>query len=102
MPKLPVGQRLRAVAEALAGPDRFQDLALLLVRAKTGETILRAGGRWDRLDRKFVSEEPETCARIKLEESQLAFTSWFAKFLGDYRGGYPRDVRLALVSGYGS
>jgi len=99
MPRLLVGERLRRAKDALGGPGRYQDLALLLVRAKTGETLLRAGGRWDRLDRCFTSEEPETCARIKLEESQVEFTLWFATFLRDYREGFQRDVSLALVSG---
>ena len=99
MPRLPVGERLRRAKDVLGGPGRYQDLALLLVRAKTGETLLRAGGRWDRLERRFLETEPETCARIKLEESQVEFTRWFASFLADYRAGCPRDVSLALVSG---
>lgn len=34
-----------------------------------------------------------------MEESQVAFTLWFAEQLADFRDGYPRDISLALVAG---
>lgn len=61
-----------------------------------------AGGRWDRLERRFLDpdeQEPETVAVIEMVESQVEFTSWFATFLRDFREGYPRDVSLALAAG---
>lgn len=84
---------------ALSGEARYVDLALALVRDKTNETLLWAGGRWDRLDLRFDETEPNEVVVIRLEESQIAFTLWFADFLRDYREGYPRDVSLALVAG---
>jgi len=93
-------QRLRAVEEAVEGPGRYQDLALALRRDKTKEILLWAGGRWDRLERRFLDDvEPEQVAVIDLEESQVGFTEWFAEFLADYREGYPRNISLALVAG---
>jgi hypothetical protein len=92
-------RQLREVKEAVIGPDRFQDLALVLRRAKTKETLLWAGGRWDRLERRFSTVDPDQVAVIDLEESQVAFTLWFADFLADYREGYPRDISLALIAG---
>lgn len=92
-------QQLREVSEALEGPDRCLDLCLALVRAKTKETLLLAGGKWDRLDRCFVAEEPETVAVIRLEESQVEYVTWFAEWLRDFREGYQRDISLALCAG---
>lgn len=94
-----LAQQLREVSEALEGPERYADLALALVRAKTKETILYAGGRWDRLDRRFIDETPERVAVVRLEESQVEFASWFAGWLADFREGYQRDVSLALCAG---
>ena len=101
MPSPSLAQRLRAVEETLAGRSRFLDLALALVTSTSpSETLLFAGGRWDRFDRRFVDDDQvERCARIVLAESQVPFTRWFAEFLADYRAGYPRDVRLALAAG---
>jgi hypothetical protein len=83
----------------LGGDARFADIALALTRAKTGETLLFAGGQWDHLDRRFTNKDPEKVAIIALEESQVEFTKWFEKFLSDYREGFPRDVSAALVAG---
>jgi hypothetical protein len=95
-------QELQEVKEALGGHDRL-DLALALRRAKTGETLLWAGGRWDPLERRFLDpdteQEPEQVAVVDLEESQVEFTTWFAGFLRDFREGYPRDISGALIAG---
>lgn len=93
-------RQAQEVREALEGPARYQDLALALRRAKTGETLLWAGGLWDRLERRFVDDAtPTDVVSIYLEESQVEFTRWFERFLGDFREGYPRDISLALVAG---
>jgi len=101
MPSPSLAQRLRAVEETVAGRDRWVDLALALVNAENPtETILFAGGRWDRFDQRFTDEdEIESCVRIRLAPSQIAFARWFAEQLADYRAGYPRDIRLALAAG---
>lgn len=90
---------LGGIRDQLGGSARYADVALALVRDKTNETLLYAGGVWDNLDRRFDEREPEKCAVIRLEESQVAFTRWFAEFLSDYREGFLRDVSLALVAG---
>ncbi len=75
-------------------------MALALRRAKNKETLLFAGGKWDFFERRFVSLNPQDqVGVIYLEESQVAFTEWFAGFLHDYREGYPRDISLALAAG---
>lgn len=90
--------RLSGLHEEVHGSARYQDLCLALLRAKDRSTLLFAGGRWDRLDRRFAGE-PEQAVEIELEESQVEFTRWFASFLSEYRTGKPRHVSLALVSG---
>lgn len=99
MPSQSLDARQREVEAAIDGPDRCADIALALVRASTRETLLFAGGKWDRFDRRFAREAPERVAVVELEESQVEFTRWFASFLADYRDGKPRDISLALVAG---
>lgn len=91
--------RVADMERAVDGPDRYLDVCMALVRDKTGETLLYAGGRFDDVDKRFVDAEPERVAVVRLEESQVEFTLWFAEFLRDYREGYPRDVSLALAAG---
>ncbi len=74
----------------------------MMVRAeRPTETILRAGGRWDTIERRFLPDnrEVERCCIIELAESQVPFTRWFAKELHAYRLGYPRNIRFALAAG---
>ena len=100
MPAKSHSQRLREAEEAVAGRARYRDVALALRRAKSKETLLFAGGKWDFFERRFVSLNPQDqVGVIYLEESQVAFTEWFAGFLHDYREGYPRDISLALAAG---
>jgi hypothetical protein len=99
MPSKSFQQQLADLESQLGGEKRYVDLALALVRDKTDETLLYAGGVWDRLDQRFDDREPDRVCVIRLEESQVKFTSWFAEFLRDYREGYLRDVSLALVAG---
>lgn len=84
---------------ALGGEARYIDSALALVRDKDNSTLLFAGGNWDLLDKRFTDREPEQVAVIRLEESQVEFTTWFAGWLSDFRDGYPRDISLALNAG---
>lgn len=78
---------------------RYVDLCLILRHRTTRETILWAGGRWDRLDRRFTTQEPESAQILDLHEGQVPFARWFATWLRDYREGLPRDTSLALAGG---
>jgi len=71
---------------------------LVLRRAKTRETLLVAGGRWDRVDRRFVGE-PDTAKFVDLEESQVELALWYATWLADFKAGRPRDVSVAMAGG---
>lgn len=98
MPSL--AEEIRLLREQLEGPNRFRDVAFMLRREKTKETLLWAGGRWDRIERRFLDDvEVEIAAVVDLEESQTGFTEWFAEFLADFRDGFPRDISAALVAG---
>lgn len=100
MAKPSLAQQLREVSEALEGPARYKDLALALVRDKTGETLLWSGGVWDALEGRYLDERtPSLVATVALEESQVPFTRWLAEFVRDFREGYPRDISLALAAG---
>ena len=91
-------QLQEALAEA-EGPERYLDLCLILRRARTKETLLWAGGQWDRAARTFTEADPEFAKIVDLEESQIEFTRWFATWLQAFREGWPRDISLALAAG---
>jgi hypothetical protein len=74
-------------------------MALVLRRRLTGEILLAAGGRWDRIERRFINERPPRARVIDLEESQVEFVRWFAAFLRDLREGRPRGVSVVLAAG---
>lgn len=79
--------------------SRYVDLALKLRREKTGEILLAAGGRFDRLLRRYTDEKPTTVHYIDVEESQVELIRWFAGWLALFRDGLPRDVSLAIAGG---
>ena len=98
MPSL--SRQVHEELEALEGPDRYLDLCLALVAQTTQETILLAGGRWDRIDRRYLDRGAEERVQvIELAPSQVPFAQWYADQLGDMRDGYPRDVSLVLAAG---
>ena len=56
---LPTSANRRLLDELEAQESgRYLDLCLVLRRLKTSETLLWAGGRWDRLDRTWAKQEP--------------------------------------------
>jgi len=91
--------QLQALEAETADEGRHVDLCLVLQRQRTKETLLWAGGVWDRIDRRFIEREPESGQIIELVESQVPFTRWFAGWLRDYREGLARDISLVLNEG---
>lgn len=79
--------------------QRLLDICLVLRSLETKETILWAGGRWDRLTRSWSAQEPESARIIDIHKGQEPFVRWFAEYLRDYREGNPREVSLALGGG---
>jgi hypothetical protein len=86
--------------------QRHIDMAVLLRRAKTGETILCAGGVWDQLDQDYRTNrqlgsriEPETARVFDLNEAQVPLARWYAGELAAFRQGFRRRERMALAIG---
>lgn len=79
--------------------QRLLDLCLVLRSLETKETILWAGGRWDRLAKTWSTQEPESAQIVDIHKGQAPFVRWYAEWLRDYREGLPRDVSLALAGG---
>lgn len=95
-------QRLRDVEAALEGKARYYDLGAAVIREATGDPVLVAGGRWDRIARRFLDPQTEgdadAYAELLCAESQIEFLSWYAEWLCDYREGFPRSVSLAMLA----
>lgn len=86
--------------------ERYVDVAMVLRRKKTGETLLCAGGVWDQIDQQYrlnpalgCRVEP-SCARVfDLNEAQVPLTQWYAGELVAFREGMQRKHRMALGIG---
>ena len=90
---------LRELDDATLGSNRYVDTCLVLQRETTGETILVAGGVWDRIGRRYTSERPRKVRKLQVKESQVPFLQYFAGFLKSMRQGLPWDKALAMLIG---
>lgn len=61
------------------------------------EVVARFGGRWDHLEHRFVQAPPERPMHFDLQESQVAFTRWFAAWWSAFRAGRPREHSAAVL-----
>lgn len=97
MPRSTLKSRLRAAAER--EQNRHADVALLLKKYGSTETLLCAGGRWDFEEKRWARAEPESAHVIEVGEGQEAFIRWGASFLRDFRQGHeiPGWVRTDLT-----
>lgn len=71
--------------------SRYVDLAVAWERKSTGETIGFFGGQWDQVERKFTGKDPERCAVIQFNESQVELAQWAAWYAQERAAGRPRD-----------
>jgi hypothetical protein len=78
---------------------RFIDLAVAWEVRRTGETLAYFGGQWDQIERRFTGKEPERCAVIRFNESQLELARWAAWWAQERREGRPRDFIGLFVYG---
>ena len=96
-------QQIRELAKR--EQQRYVDMAVLLRRASTKETILCAGGVWDQLDQEYRVNslghrvEPCTARVFDLNEAQVPLAQWYAVELAAFRQGYKRRERMALAIG---
>lgn len=70
-----------------------------LYRKKTGETLLCAGGQWDRIEARYTGRQPDQVREIKIIESQVPFLRWYSGELAAMAQGFPRDTSLGLCLG---
>ncbi len=92
-----IDQQLRQIAEE--EQNRLLDVAVQVVRKSTGETLLCAGGQWDRIERRYTGRDPEQVRQVRIVESQVPFFRWFAPELEAMAAGFPRDTSLGLCVG---
>lgn len=78
---------------------RYLELGLLLKRKKTGETLLFAGGVWDRKKKQYTDRRPRFIKTILVNESQVPFVRYFALVLAALREGRELSESLALAVG---
>lgn len=85
------------------GAGRWIDLCLILRRKRRAwgpmaETVLRVGGKWDRLLGCYVG--PADRAKIiDLQESQVESARWIASWLEARRANDPKRARLLMLAG---
>lgn len=92
------GDRVSALEDALSAESRYIDLYLLFRRRKTGEILLKVGGRWDRLKGEFSDEKVERCHVIEVKEAQVPIVQRFAAWLAKFIAGETRE-RILLTGG---
>lgn len=92
------GDRLSELEGRLSDDARFLDLSLEIRRKKTGETLLKVGGRWDRLTETFTNDEASECVVIYAKESQVPIVLQFKAWLEAFIARKPRK-RMLLTGG---
>lgn len=79
--------------------ERYLDIALILRRKSTKETLLCAGGQWDRIERRYTGRTPSKVRYVNVVESQVPLVKWAGSWFDDMAAGRPRDVALSLAIG---
>lgn len=74
-------------------------MALQVVRKKTGETLICAGGQWDSLEQRYTGRDPDSARVVRVVESQVPLIRWYAEQLDAMAAGHPRDTSLGLAVG---
>ena len=82
---------------------RYVDLCLDFFDENTGEWFASFGGRWDRLEKRYVEAEPERAARKAFHVGQVDAARWFDDWLGKYQandfGDEPRIFDAVFYGG---
>lgn len=84
----------------LGAQSRYLDLCMIFRRKKTGEELLRVGGRWDRPKGRFIDPDPEdlTAKVILVNDNQAATVAKFREWMEARLAGQPRK-RLLITGG---
>lgn len=78
---------------------RYLEMGLLLRRRTTGETLLFAGGVWDKKRKQYTDKRPRHVRVIEVNESQVPFVRYFAGVLEALREGRELTESLVLAVG---
>lgn len=91
---------LSELEDELGAEHRYLDLCLIFQHKKTGEELLRVGGRWDRTAKAFLDPDPAdlTAKVIKVNPNQVGTVLKFREWLEARINGGPRK-RLLITGG---
>lgn len=71
---------------------RYIDLAVAWeAKSRPGETLAYFGGQWDQVEQRYTGKDPERCAVIRFNDSQLELATWAAWWAQERAAGRPRD-----------
>lgn len=71
--------------------ERFVDLDLTIV-ARTGEHLLRVGGRWDRRLKQYLDAAPPRTRKLEVHEGQLEAARFLAGWLKEHLRGVRKPI----------
>lgn len=83
--------RLSELEGASDDASRFVDICIIIRRRKTGENLLEVGGRWDRVDRKYVGEAKKAHV-VLVNESQVELALALKEWLERRAAGDDREI----------
>lgn len=97
-------RRLRALLAERQDVEAARHVDLCVVwELPNGETLLIAGGQWDREERRYTGKEAEFGVVYKLQPSQVEAATQLAWWMADRKAGRPRDwVTLQLMGNRGA
>lgn len=81
---VPVASTTRRASTALAHGAELR-AGEHVVGQLAAELVLQAGGRWDHLRKTWAPEPPQQVVVFDLQESQIEFARWFARWLTRYK-----------------
>ena len=93
-------KRLRALLaeEAEHEYERYIDVCLIW-ELPDGSTLYVGGGRFDREEKRYTDEEPETGRIVRLEPGQVEAARWLTWWLQERKEGRARDFVTLQVMG---
>ena len=97
MPTDALRKRFRAHLEDQQAREeaRFVDIAIAW-EDPAGETLGFYGGQWDQIEQRYTGKDPERCAVLKFEKSQLELVQWAGWWMQERAAGRPRAARTAF------
>lgn len=87
----PTGTRLSELEGASDEATRFADVCIAIRRRSTGEDLFSVGGKWDRVERKYVGKADRKHV-ILINESQLELAEALKSWLGKRIRGEDREI----------